>query len=69
MRWHHPLLPNVSRDAWEQRFGKPPTTASEPQLPVDKSGRPDVSHDAWHARYGYKAGEIDRRFPDEKDVD
>lgn len=66
-------LPDVSRDAWETRFGQAPRQKpvypTSDDMPRDKSGRPDVSHQAWHARYGYKAGEIDRRLPGEKEGD
>lgn len=61
-------LADVSRPAWEARYGKAPQQSPvyPKNLPLDASGRPDVSHDAWHARYGYKGGEIDRRFRHEK---
>lgn len=61
-------MPDVSRPAWEERFGKYPSQIPIYQaVPMNEPGRPpDVSHRAWHERYGYKAGEIDRRFPDDK---
>lgn len=59
-----PPLPDVSRPAWEARFGSEPKQI--PSYQQGNSGLSDVSHDAWHARYGYKGGEIDRRFPHEK---
>jgi len=52
-------LPDVSRPAWEARFGKPKTpqlslTASLPNAHV----LPDVSKGAWEARFGKSKREV-----------
>lgn len=71
-----PALPDVSRPAWEARFGK---NAARPRPRAEHTllanGLPDVSQTAWEARFGkpppkqrvgYKAGEVGKDWPQEE---
>ena len=54
----------VSRPAWEKRFGKPLNQARFPNTVADERRLADVSHEAWCKRHGHSY-ELDRRFKNE----